>query len=583
MTEALESRQLMAADFAMLSSMGAPPALIARMQGSGMDASAMISQFRSSGISPQQQWAIQQQLASNPAAKALIQQRMQAVLSRAEVVSEPAVIVQPEEVASAPIANEQPPAAASLNAPIEQESSSTVDPAPEAITNVLRIDKVTDRISDRFGGEVPEDLRERIVARRENVDGPLSRLRDRVELADINPSDFVVRDADGAIDREATRENVRESVAGSELADKIRDRVSDRFDGEIRERIAARRENADGPLSRLRDRVELADIDPSDFIVRDADGAIDREATRENVRERIAGSELADKIRDRVSDRFGGEVPAELRERIAARRESANGPLSRLRDRVELADINPSDFVVRDPDGAIDREATRENVRERVAGSERADEIRERIAARRENVDGPLSRLRDRVELADIDPSDFIVRDADSAIDREATRENVRERVAGSELTDKIRDRVSDRFGGEIPEEIQERVAERFGSTSVLATNTEPVVQLASSLGSVDVNRDGLMSALDALLVINVLSGKDSDYRETADVNGDGLVTPVDALRIINGLSKRSAATPPIASAIAEANVDRFFAGDFDDDEDDVLSLPLRSRLRLRG
>jgi hypothetical protein len=61
----------------------------------------------------------------------------------------------------------------------------------------------------------------------------------------------------------------------------------------------------------------------------------------------------------------------------------------------------------------------------------------------------------------------------------------------------------------------------------------------------VDVNQDKLVTALDALLVINYISGigsstdpvkykADHDPNGYLDVNGDGLVTALDALLILN-------------------------------------------------
>ena len=57
-----------------------------------------------------------------------------------------------------------------------------------------------------------------------------------------------------------------------------------------------------------------------------------------------------------------------------------------------------------------------------------------------------------------------------------------------------------------------------------------------------DVNADGQISSLDALMVINQLSRRDTsdDFRSGLhDVNGDGVVTSVDALRIINRIERK--------------------------------------------
>ncbi|MEM9587120.1 MAG: peroxidase family protein [Planctomycetota bacterium] len=62
-----------------------------------------------------------------------------------------------------------------------------------------------------------------------------------------------------------------------------------------------------------------------------------------------------------------------------------------------------------------------------------------------------------------------------------------------------------------------------------------------------DVNQDGEVTPIDALMVINALTrrrgsgGDDVDGGRGRDVNGDGEVTPLDALRIINRMNRRSA------------------------------------------
>ena len=65
-----------------------------------------------------------------------------------------------------------------------------------------------------------------------------------------------------------------------------------------------------------------------------------------------------------------------------------------------------------------------------------------------------------------------------------------------------------------------------------------------------DVNKDKVVSALDALLVINELnqkgsrqlSGRDLALADMIDVNGDGWVTAMDALMIINNINEQVAA-----------------------------------------
>ena len=88
-----------------------------------------------------------------------------------------------------------------------------------------------------------------------------------------------------------------------------------------------------------------------------------------------------------------------------------------------------------------------------------------------------------------------------------------------------------------------------------------------------DVNGDGNVSPLDALLVINELS--EMQYSDSAgtlvtprpdeanqfDVNGDGFVAPLDALLVINELSSDSSETTP-ASLVFSIN-----PADDDDEE----------------
>lgn len=85
-----------------------------------------------------------------------------------------------------------------------------------------------------------------------------------------------------------------------------------------------------------------------------------------------------------------------------------------------------------------------------------------------------------------------------------------------------------------------------------------------------DVNGDGRVSALDALMIINELSGRTSQGRIVAgseltgtsslDANGDGYITALDALMVINHLGFTPASTP-------NANVLAVTVYSHDDDE----------------
>lgn len=73
-----------------------------------------------------------------------------------------------------------------------------------------------------------------------------------------------------------------------------------------------------------------------------------------------------------------------------------------------------------------------------------------------------------------------------------------------------------------------------------------------------DVNADGEVSAIDALLVINQLNrrgagpvaddGSEAADRHYIDTNGDGLLSPSDALRVINSLNVAALSTGTIAA-----------------------------------
>ncbi|MCA9210457.1 MAG: hypothetical protein KDA55_19000, partial [Planctomycetales bacterium] len=73
-----------------------------------------------------------------------------------------------------------------------------------------------------------------------------------------------------------------------------------------------------------------------------------------------------------------------------------------------------------------------------------------------------------------------------------------------------------------------------------------------------DVNADGEVSAIDALLVINQLNrsgagpiaddGNDASDRHYIDTNGDGMLSPTDALRVINSLNTAARSTSSVSA-----------------------------------
>ena len=102
-----------------------------------------------------------------------------------------------------------------------------------------------------------------------------------------------------------------------------------------------------------------------------------------------------------------------------------------------------------------------------------------------------------------------------------------------------------------------------------------------------DVNRDGFVSPLDALIVINSLNtGGSSGEGETGnrmDVNRDGSVTPVDALIIINylnGADGEGEGEGLVVDALASSQPTELPAADSDDvlpgDDESATDFALR-------
>lgn len=124
-------------------------------------------------------------------------------------------------------------------------------------------------------------------------------------------------------------------------------------------------------------------------------------------------------------------------------------------------------------------------------------------------------------------------------------------------------------------------LASAFGALTPLATITislhDPEAEVCSGVDAAcsvrsvslqnsqtvsDVNRDGFVSSLDALLVINFLNefGSRSTISDEAqrfgfdlDVGGDTQVTELDALIVINELNRRSAAAEPLGRDVNES------------------------------
>jgi hypothetical protein len=95
-----------------------------------------------------------------------------------------------------------------------------------------------------------------------------------------------------------------------------------------------------------------------------------------------------------------------------------------------------------------------------------------------------------------------------------------------------------------------ERLEPRFAMDGDCVDNVDVCVSPASdsqnALIAEDVNQDGVVTPIDALIVINELNKNGPRPVEavshTVDVNGDGYVTPLDSLVVINELNR--SATP---------------------------------------
>ncbi|MCA9160856.1 MAG: hypothetical protein KDA72_21140, partial [Planctomycetales bacterium] len=96
-----------------------------------------------------------------------------------------------------------------------------------------------------------------------------------------------------------------------------------------------------------------------------------------------------------------------------------------------------------------------------------------------------------------------------------------------------------------------------------------PTTVTTPNSGALDVNRDGLVTPMDVLLIINELNLASGRMARTTvagnvlDVTGDGLLTPIDALQVINYLNHES--TLKRSSALGEGEG---IAGANDSDQD---------------
>ncbi len=121
-----------------------------------------------------------------------------------------------------------------------------------------------------------------------------------------------------------------------------------------------------------------------------------------------------------------------------------------------------------------------------------------------------------------------------------------------------------------------------FGATTVTVTGVAPPLSNSAGtfaqnpLNAYDVNNDGAVSPLDALLVINTLETGVSPRDTFTDVNGDTAMSPIDALLVINELVVADAGAAAInggvQSDVPEAELQSAVNFVFEQLDDDDLS-----------
>ncbi|MEZ6152112.1 MAG: dockerin type I domain-containing protein [Pirellulaceae bacterium] len=118
--------------------------------------------------------------------------------------------------------------------------------------------------------------------------------------------------------------------------------------------------------------------------------------------------------------------------------------------------------------------------------------------------------------------------------------------------------------------------------SSTLSTGLRrlPTVVVTPSINALDVNRDGLVTPMDALLIVNELNlaqgrlGRTTVNGNVLDVTGDDLLTPIDVLQVVNHLnrasSSRRSVIAPVGSgegeyAVASAEIEQMESQWIDD------------------
>ena len=102
----------------------------------------------------------------------------------------------------------------------------------------------------------------------------------------------------------------------------------------------------------------------------------------------------------------------------------------------------------------------------------------------------------------------------------------------------------------------------QFGSTTgdtIAAGPHEIRITVEEQLATGDVNRDGVVSILDLILVAQQL-GKRVSAGSAVDVNGDGVVSILDLIRVAQGIAGSPAAPPVDAESVDAATIEAWIA-----------------------
>ena len=98
-------------------------------------------------------------------------------------------------------------------------------------------------------------------------------------------------------------------------------------------------------------------------------------------------------------------------------------------------------------------------------------------------------------------------------------------------------------------------------SNSGLGSNGETTILKHNVRSPMDINGDGVISAIDVLVVINAINDiafKSSEH--SIDTNGNGLLEPIDSLIVINFLNRLSEAKTPNVSNASESTINEIRA-----------------------